>query len=93
MFNKVRSPIPTIASWTECSYSSQPNLLLDDQTIPSCFKVEQGDPLGQLRFALVIHSIFEKIRESIPGLLINVWYPRQWYPLWQTGWLTVALWI
>ena len=39
MFNEVRSRIPTIASWTEGSYSSQPNLLLDNQTILSCCSV------------------------------------------------------
>ena len=27
-----------------------------------------------LGFALVLHSVIEKIKESVPGLLINVWY-------------------
>ena len=70
---EVRSRIPTIASWMECSYGSQPNLLLDDQTIPSCCGVQQGDPLGPLGFALVLHTIIENIRESacrhLPPLL------------------------
>ena len=69
-----RSRIPTISSWLESSYGLQPNLLLGNQTIPSCGGVQQGDPLGPLGFALVLHPIIEKIRESVPGLLINVWY-------------------
>ncbi|CAI8046120.1 hypothetical protein GBAR_LOCUS25494, partial [Geodia barretti] len=74
LFHEVRTRIPTISSWMECSYGFQPNLLLENQTIPSCCGVQQGDPLGPLGFALVLHPIVEKIRESVPGLLINVWY-------------------
>ena len=58
----------------ECSYGSQPSLLLDNRPILSCCGVQQGDPLGPLGFALVLHSVIEKIKESVPGLLINVWY-------------------
>ena len=74
MFHEVRSQIPTIAAWMECSYGCQPNLLLDDQIIPSCCGVQQGDPLGPLGFALVLHPIVENITESVPDLLTNVWY-------------------
>ena len=74
LFHEMRSRIPTISSWLESSYGLQPNLLLGNQTIPSCGGVQQGDPLGPLGFALVLHPIIEKIRESVPGLLINVWY-------------------
>ena len=74
MFHEVRSRIPSIAPWMECSYGSQPILLLDDQSILSCHSVQQGDPLGPLGFALVLHPIIEKIKESVPGLLVNAWY-------------------
>ena len=45
----------------------------DNLPILCCCGV-QGDPLGPLGFALVLHSVIEKIKESVPGLLINVWY-------------------
>ena len=71
MFHEVRSRLPSITSWMECS---QPSLLLDNRPILSCCGVQQGDPLGPLGFALVLHSVIEKIKESVPSLLINVWY-------------------
>ena len=49
-------------------------LLLDDQSILSCRGVQQDDPLGPLSFSLVLHAIIEKIKESVPGLLIDAWY-------------------
>ena len=45
----------------------------DNLPILSCCGA-QGDPLGPLGFALVLHSVIEKIKESVPGLLINVWF-------------------
>ena len=53
---------------------SQPILLLDDQSILTCHSVQQGDPLGPLGFAQVLHPIIKKIKESVPSLLINAWY-------------------
>ena len=70
----MRSRLPSITSWMECSYGSQPSLLLDNLPILSCCGVQQGDPLGPLGFALVLHSVIENIKESVPGLLINLWY-------------------
>ena len=74
MFREVRSRIPAMAPWIECSYGSQPILLLDDQPILSCCGVQQGDPLGPLRFSLVLQPIKEKIKEAVPGILTNAWY-------------------
>ena len=70
MFHETRSHLPSLSSWMKCSYGSQPNLLLDHLSIPSCCCVQLG-PLG---FALVLHPFIEKIKESVPGLLINAWY-------------------
>ena len=74
LFKEVRYRLPQIAAWTECSYGSQPILLLNDRPIYSCCGVQQGDPLGPLGFALVLQPVIEKIKEEVPGLLINVWY-------------------
>ena len=70
----MRYRLPQIAAWTECSYGSQPILLLNDCPIYSCCGVQQGDPLGPLGFALVLQPVIEKIKEEVPSLLINVWY-------------------
>ena len=74
LFKEVRYRLPQIAAWTECSYGSQPILLLNDCPIYSCCGVQQGDPLGPLGFALVLQPVTEKIKEEVPSLLINVWY-------------------
>ncbi len=63
-----------MATWLESCYSSQPILHLDDEVILSGCGVQQGDPIGPLGFALAIHPIVEKIKEEVPGLLINAWY-------------------
>ena len=47
---------------------------LGSSTIYSCCGVQQGDPLGPFGFALALHPIIEKVREKVPGLLINAWY-------------------
>ena len=74
MFEEVRAHTPSMAAWMECCYGSQPLLHLGDHTILSCCGVQQGDPLGPLGFALALHPIVERIKEEVPGLLINVWY-------------------
>ena len=74
MFKEVRACIPSMAAWLESCYGSQPFLHLDDHTILSCCGVQQGDPLGPLCFALSLHPIIERIKEEVPGLLINAWY-------------------
>ena len=73
LFKEVRYRLPQIAAWTECSYSSEPILLLNDHPIYSCCRVQQGDPLGPLCFVLVLQPVIEKIKE-VPSLLINVCY-------------------
>ena len=36
MFHETRSRLPSLSSWMECSYGSQPTLLLDNFSILSC---------------------------------------------------------
>ena len=74
MFEEARSRIPSISSWLECCYSSQPLLFFGEHTILSCCGVQQGDPLGPLGFALALHPIVERIKREVPGLLLNSWY-------------------
>ena len=74
LFEEVRSQIPSLSAWMECSYGSQPILLLNNQSILSCCGVQQGDPLGPFGFSLALHPIVRKIKEQVPGLVINAWY-------------------
>ena len=58
-----------MAAWMGNCYGSQPILHLGEQTILSSCGVQQGDPLG---FALALHPIVEKIKEKVPGLLVDM---------------------
>lgn len=53
---------------------AQALLHLRDYTIHSCCGVQQGEPLGPLEFAFTLHPIIEKIKQEVPGLLINARY-------------------
>ena len=70
IFDEVRSHIPSITAWMECSYGSQP-ILLGDQSILNCCRVQQGDPLGPLGLSLALHRIMRRIKDKVPELLIN----------------------
>ena len=74
MFEEARARIPSMSSWLECCYGSQPVLFLGEHTILSCCGVQQGDPLGPLGFAVALHPIVERIKREVPGLLLNSWY-------------------
>ena len=52
MFSEIRARIPSLSSWVESCYSSQPILHFGKHTILSRCGVQQGEPLGPLCFAL-----------------------------------------
>ena len=74
MFEEIRHFLPSMSSWMELCYQSQPNLLVDKYCIKSCCWVQQGDPLGTLEFVLALHPIIKQISEEVPSLELNVWY-------------------
>ena len=74
LFEEVRSQITSLSAWMESSYGLQPVLLLNNQSILSCCRFQEGDPLGPLGFSLALHPIVRKIKEQVPGLIINAWY-------------------
>ena len=74
MFSEVRARIPSLSSWVESCYSSQPILHFGKHTILSRCGVQQGDRLGPLCFALTLHSIVERLKRDVPNLLIDAWY-------------------
>ena len=74
MFVEIRRHIPPLAAWMESCYSCQPLLYLGNDSLRSCCGVQQGDPLGPLGFALTLQPLIEKLKASVAGLGLNVWY-------------------
>ena len=66
--------LPGLSSWVDCCYSTESHLLFGDHTLLSCYRVQQGDPLGPLCFAITLLPIVENIKREVPNLLCSAWY-------------------
>jgi hypothetical protein len=73
MLQEVRRRCPAISRWVEFCYSSPARLYYGEHTLWSHQGVQQGDPLGPLLFALVLHPLACKIRDSF-SLPLQAWY-------------------
>ncbi|GJT18909.1 reverse transcriptase domain-containing protein [Tanacetum coccineum] len=73
MLKEVRLRCPTISRWVEFCYSNPARLYYGEHILRSCQGVQQGDPLGPLLFALVLHPLICKIRDSF-SLSLQAWY-------------------
>jgi hypothetical protein len=73
MLQEVRLRCPVISRWVEFCYSSPARLYYGEHTLWSHQGVQQGDPLGPLLFALVLHPLVCKIRDSF-SLPLQAWY-------------------
>ncbi|GKE58804.1 putative reverse transcriptase domain-containing protein, partial [Tanacetum coccineum] len=73
MLHEVHIRCPTISCWVEFCYSNLARLYYREQTLRSYQGVQQGDPLGPLLFALVLHPLVCKIRGSF-NLSLQAWY-------------------
>ena len=73
MLQEVRLRCPAISRWVEFCYSSPARLYYREHTLWSHQGVQQGDPLGPLLFALVLHPLICKIRDSF-SLSFQAWY-------------------
>ncbi|GJW81368.1 ribonuclease H-like domain-containing protein [Tanacetum coccineum] len=69
----VRIRCPTISHWVEFCYSNPSRLYYGEHTLRSYQGVQQGNPLGPLLFALVLHPLLCKIRDSF-NLSLQAWY-------------------
>ncbi|KAK2455796.1 hypothetical protein QL285_003218 [Trifolium repens] len=73
LLREVRVRCPSISLWVEFLYGQAARLYLGDGYIMSATGVQQGDPLGPLLFALVLHPLVHKIRDNC-NLLLHAWY-------------------
>lgn len=74
LFEYVREHLPSAASWFELCYRSSPLLHLENHVILSQCGVQQGDPLGPLGFAMVLHPLLQELKSQVPDLVMNAWY-------------------
>ncbi|XP_021979967.1 uncharacterized protein LOC110876095 [Helianthus annuus] len=73
LLREVRMRCPSISLWVEFLYGQPTRLYLGDRHIWSTTGVQQGDPLGPLLFALVLHPLVHQIRDKCK-LLLHAWY-------------------
>ncbi|GKE30490.1 putative reverse transcriptase domain-containing protein, partial [Tanacetum coccineum] len=73
LLHKVRVKCPLISLWVDFLYGQASRLYIGDTHIWSANGVQQGDPLGPLLFALILHPLLHKIKDSCK-LLLHVWY-------------------
>jgi len=73
LLREVRFRCPSISLWVEFLYGQATRLYLGDGHIMYATGVQQGDPLGPLLFALVLHPLIHQVRDSYK-LLLHAWY-------------------
>lgn len=73
LLQEVRTHCPSISLWVEFLYGQSARLYVGDDHIWSTTGVQQGDPLGPLLFALVLHPLVHRIRDCCK-LLFHAWY-------------------
>ncbi|XP_021979313.1 uncharacterized protein LOC110875423 [Helianthus annuus] len=70
---EVRKRCPSISTWVDFLYGQPARLYVGDEFIWSTTGVHQGDLLGPLLFALVLHPLVHRIRDRCK-LLFHAWY-------------------
>ncbi|GJR26184.1 putative reverse transcriptase domain-containing protein [Tanacetum coccineum] len=73
LLHEVQTRCPSISLWVDFLYGQSARLYVGDDHIWSTTRVQQGDPLGPLIFALVLHPLVHRIRDCCQ-LLFHAWY-------------------
>ncbi|GKC30260.1 hypothetical protein Tco_1037554 [Tanacetum coccineum] len=73
LLHEVRVKCPSISLWVDFLYGQASRLYLGDTHIWSATEVQQGDPLEPPLFALILHPLLHKIKDSCK-LLLHAWY-------------------
>ncbi|XP_052620805.1 uncharacterized protein LOC128126746 [Lactuca sativa] len=73
LVHEVERMCPFISLWVNFLYGQALRLYIGDQHIRFATGVLQGDPLGPLFFALILHSLVHKIRNNCK-LILHAWY-------------------
>nr|GEW87277.1 putative reverse transcriptase domain-containing protein [Tanacetum cinerariifolium] len=73
LLHEVRVKCPSISLWVNFLYGQASRLYIGDTQMWSGTGVQQGDPLRPLLFALILHPLLYKIKDSFK-LLLHAWY-------------------
>ncbi|GJR04901.1 putative reverse transcriptase domain-containing protein [Tanacetum coccineum] len=73
LLHEVRVKCPSISLWVDFLYGQASRLYIGDTHIWFATGVQQGGPLGPLLFALILHPLLHKIKDSCK-LLLHAWY-------------------
>ena len=75
VLDECKEHFPELLPWVSWCYSQQPLLWHTSGVLQSADGVQQGDPLGPLLFALVLHKLVMKLDTELGAdLLLNVWF-------------------
>ena len=75
VLDECKEHFPELLPWVSWCYSQHPLLWYTSGVLHSADGVQQGDPLGPLLFALVLHKLVMKLDAELGAdLLLNVWF-------------------
>jgi hypothetical protein len=79
MFGEVHERTPQALAYVQYKYGQSAILYMNNgDTLQSFTGLLQGDPLASLLFALAIHRVVLKVRDSVPSLALNVAFLDDW---------------
>ena len=71
---RLHKELPDIYPWVSWSYHCAGELRFGTHRILSKCGVQQGNPLGQLLFSLVVLELLDEVGNQISDLRLQIWY-------------------